>query len=369
MAPDAALERTALYPLHARLGARMVAFAGYEMPLHYARGILAEHLHTRAKAGLFDVSHMGQIRLCGAAPERALERLVPGEIAALAPLRMRYTLLLSEEGGILDDLIVTRKEDGLFLVVNAARKKSDYAFLAERLEGAAEVALLKERALLALQGPSSAAVLSRLLPGIERLPFMAAAEIALLGENCLVGRSGYTGEDGFEISLRAEAAPGLAERLLAEPEVEPIGLGARDSLRLEAGLPLYGQDLDEGTSPVEASLAWTIGKRRRQEGGFAGAGRILKELAEGAPRRRVGISPQGRAIAREGTPVSEPGGRAIGRVTSGGFAPSLAAPVAMGYLESAYAAAGTQVELLIRGEGRPAVVAPLPFLPSRHYRG
>jgi aminomethyltransferase len=347
----------------------MVAFAGYEMPLHYDSGILAEHLHTRAKAGLFDVSHMGQLALSGSAPERALERLVPGEIAGLPPMRMRYTLLLSEAGGILDDLIVTRRERALLLVVNAARKEADLGGLGVRLSGGATVAALRNEALLALQGPAAAAVLSRLAPGIERLPFMAAAEIGLAGSRCLVSRSGYTGEDGFEISLAAETAERVAERLLAEPEVKAAGLGARDSLRLEAGLPLWGHDIDETTSPVEASLAWTIGKRRRQEGGFAGAERVLRELAEGPRRKRVGIRPEGRVIAREGTPVVDRAGREVGRVTSGGFGPTVGGPVAMGYVESACAAAGEEVGLDIRGARRPARIERLPFVPARHYRG
>jgi glycine cleavage system T protein (aminomethyltransferase) len=365
----AALERTPLYTLHHRLGARMVAFAGYEMPLHYPSGIVAEHLHTRAQAGLFDVSHMGQLALSGSAPERALERLVPGDIAELPRMRMRYTLLLNPEGGIFDDLIVTRGEREVLLVVNAARKRADLVDLEARLQGGGTVTLAEDRALLALQGPAAAAVLSRLAPGIERLPFMSAAEIALAGARSLVSRSGYTGEDGFEIALAAEAAETLAERLLAEPEVKPVGLGARDSLRLEAGLPLWGHDIDETTSPVEASLAWTIGKRRRREGGFAGAERVLRELAEGPRKRRVGIRPEGRVIAREGTPVVAGPGREIGRVTSGGFGPSLGGPVAMGYVESAYAAAGEEVGLEIRGARRPARIERLPFLPARHYRG
>ncbi len=347
----------------------MVAFAGYEMPLHYAPGILAEHLHTREKAGLFDVSHMGQLALSGSAPARALERLVPGDIAGLAPMRMRYTLLLNDRGGIIDDLIVTCGESGLFLVVNAARKEVDFANLRERLDGDAAVRALTDRALLALQGPAAAAVLARFAPGIERLSFMSAREVALLGERVLLSRCGYTGEDGFEISLPAEAALKLAERLLAEPEVWPIGLGARDSLRLEAGLPLYGHDLDETTSPVEASLAWTIGKRRREEADFAGAERVLRELRQGARKRRVGIRPEGRVIAREGTPIVGGDGREIGRVTSGGFGPSLGAPVAMGYVESAYADPGREIGCLVRGASHPARIARLPFLPARHYRG
>jgi aminomethyltransferase len=346
----------------------MVAFAGYEMPVHYATGILAEHLHTRSQAGLFDVSHMGQLRLRGADAVAALETLVPGDIRALAPLRMRYTLFLNERGGILDDLIVTRLEDGLFLVVNAARKQVDLAHLRDHLPATAAIEPLVDRALLALQGPAAAAVLSRFVDGISRLAFMSAAEVELDSRRCLVTRSGYTGEDGFEISLPANAAEGFARKLLAEAEVLPVGLGARDSLRLEAGLCLYGHDIDETTTPVEADLAWTIG-RRRAEGGFPGAATVLRQLAGGAPRKRVGIRPEGRAPAREDTAIVDPEGNRIGRVTSGGFGPSVGGPVAMGYVDAGHIAEGTAIELLVRGVPRPARVVRLPFIRPRHYRG
>ncbi len=362
------LRRTPLYSLHQSLGARMVPFAGYEMPVQYPAGILAEHLHTRAQAGLFDVSHMGQLRLVGADPAAALEALVPGDIRALMPRQMRYSLLLNEQGGILDDLMATRLGDGFFLVVNAARKDADLAHLRDRLGAGATVEPLDDRALLALQGPAAAAVLSRLADGIERLPFMTAAEVALDGHPCLVTRSGYTGEDGFEISLPAADAATLAERLLAEPEVMPVGLGARDTLRLEAGLCLWGHDIDETTTPVEAALAWTIGKRRRVEGGFTGAAIVLHQLAQGAPRKRVGIRPDGRAPAREATAIADAAGNPIGRVTSGGFGPSVGGPIAMGYVDWAHAADGTALSLLVRGSARPAHVAPLPFVPHRYYR-
>ncbi len=374
-AVDAApLRRTPLYRLHQSLGARMVPFAGYEMPLQYPAGILAEHLHTRAQAGLFDVSHMGQMRIAGSDPAAALETLVPGDIRALAPMRMRYSLLLNGTGGILDDLMATRLADGLFdgglfVVVNAARKEADLAHVRDRLAGTAAVEPLEDRALLALQGPAAAAVLARLAPGVELMPFMTAAELALDGRQCLVTRSGYTGEDGFEISLPAADAPGLAEKLLAEPEVMPIGLGARDSLRLEAGLCLCGQDIDETTTPIEADLAWTIGKRRREEGGFPGAAAILRQLAQGASRKRLGIRPDGRAPARESTVIADDAGNEIGRVTSGGFGPSLGAPVAMGYVDAAHAAEGAPLSLLVRGSPRPARIVPLPFVPHRYHRG
>jgi aminomethyltransferase len=365
----APLKRTPLYALHREFGAKMVPFAGYEMPVQYPQGILAEHLHTRSQAGLFDVSHMGQIRLSGANPIGTLEALVPGDLRALAPMRMRYTLFLNEEGGILDDLMVTRREDGLFLVVNAARKEADLAHLRDCLSPTAAIEPLADRALLALQGPAAAAVLSRLIDGVAGLSFLTAAEVTVDGRPWLVTRSGYTGEDGFEISLPASEAEGLARRLIAQPEVLPIGLGARDSLRLEAGLCLYGHDIDEGTTPVEADLTWTIGKRRRAEGGFPGAVTILRQLAEGAPRKRVGIRPEGRAPAREDTEIVDTAGNRIGRVTSGGFGPSVGGPVAMGYVDRAHAAEGTALELLVRGAPRPARVAHLPFVPTHYYRG
>ncbi|MBO0735951.1 MAG: glycine cleavage system aminomethyltransferase GcvT [Alphaproteobacteria bacterium] len=364
---EAPLKRTPLYALHRELGARMVPFAGYEMPIHYPSGILTEHLHTRSQAGLFDVSHMGQIRLCGGDPIASFETLVPGDLAALAPMRLRYTLLLNEKGGIIDDLMVTRLGGELFLVVNAARKETDLARLRDRFGGAVEP--LADRALLAIQGPCAASALSRLAEGIAQLSFMAAAELTICGWPCLVSRCGYTGEDGFEISLPARGAESLARRLLIEPEVSPVGLGARDSLRLEAGLCLYGHEIDEDTTPVEAGLAWTIGKRRRAEGGFPGAITVLRQLAEGASRARVGIRPEGRAPAREGTLIADPAGNTIGHVTSGGFGPTIGGPVAMGYVEHSHAAEGKALGLLVRGTSRPARVVRLPFVPTRYYRG
>jgi aminomethyltransferase len=368
-AAAAPLKRTPLHALHVALGARMVPFAGYEMPVQYPSGILQEHLHTRARAGLFDVSHMGQVRLAGADAARALEALVPGDLVSLAPLHMRYTLLLTEQGGIIDDLMATRLEDGLFLVVNAARKEADLAHLRDRIAGATTVEPLTDKALLALQGPTAATVLSHFAPAVARLGFMTAMEATLDGRDCLITRSGYTGEDGFEISLRASDAATIAEMLLARPEVRPIGLGARDSLRLEAGLCLYGHDIDETTTPVEAGLAWTIGPRRRAEGRFSGAPIVLRQLAEGAPRRRIGIRPDGRAPAREETPIVSPAGETIGRVTSGGFGPSVGGPIAMGYVDRLHAAEGTALALLVRGIARPARAVRLPFFPHRYYRG
>lgn len=361
------LRRTPLFDLHRELGAKLVPFAGWEMPLHYADGILAEHRWCREKAALFDVSHMGQIVVRGADAAAALERLVPGDIRALAPGRARYTLFTDEEGGILDDLIVTNAGDHLALVVNAACKTADLAHLKAHLEPACRVEPLEDRALLALQGPAAATVLARLAPDCLALRFMQSAELRLSGLACRVSRTGYTGEDGFEISVPAEHAAKLARTLLAAEEVRPAGLGARDSLRLEAGLCLYGHDIDRTTSPVEAGLAWTVGKRRREEGGFPGAARILRELREGPARRLVGLRPDGRAPAREGTEIVGDGA-VVGRVTSGGFGPTVGGPIAMGYVAAVHAAPGTSLHLRIRGRDEPARVVPLPFVPHRYVR-
>jgi aminomethyltransferase len=348
----------------------MVPFAGYDMPVQYPDGILKEHLHCRASAGLFDVSHMGQARIDGAAAVAALEALVPGDLAALAPGRMRYTMFTDDSAGILDDLMVAAREDGgLVVVLNAACKAADMAHLAAGLAAGARATLIDDRALLALQGPKAVGVMARLAPGAENLKFMSAAGIAVAGIDCSVSRSGYTGEDGYEISVPADRAEDLARKLLAEPEVAPIGLGARDTLRLEAGLCLYGHDIDTTTTPVEAGLAWTISKRRRAEGGFPGAARIQRELAEGPPRKRVGIRPEGRAPARDGTAIADSAGHAVGTITSGGFSPSLAAPIAMGYVASAAAAPGTALSLDVRGRSLAARVADLPFVPHRYHKG
>jgi aminomethyltransferase len=360
-----ALARTPLYDLHKSLGAKMVPFAGYDMPVQFPGGIIAEHLHTRAAASLFDVSHMGQVRLDGEARVAALEALVPGDIAGLAAGRMRYTVLTNEAGGIRDDLMVTNRGDHLMLVVNAACKADDIAHLSRHMAG---VRPLPERALLALQGPAAAIVMARLAPGLAALPFMSAADARVAGIPCVAARSGYTGEDGFEISVDGKDAERLAQKLLGEPEVKPAGLGARDTLRLEAGLCLWGHDIDEATTPVEAGLAWTIAKRRRETGGYPGAARIARELAAGPARLRVGIKPADKAPAREETQVTAPDGRAIGRITSGGFGPSVGAPVAMGYVEAPFAAPGTALDLMVRGTARAARVAPLPFVPHRYRR-
>lgn len=370
-----ALERTPLYDLHVALGARMVPFAGYEMPVQYRAGILAEHRHTRSDAGLFDVSHMGQAWLVGPDHEttaRALERLVPGDVAGLKPGAIRYTLLLDASGGIIDDLMVTRpraaEDDGrLFLVVNASRKSVDYGVIAAGLPENVRLEPASDRALLALQGPKAADVLSRVAPDASGLGFMQFATMEVSGIPSQVSRSGYTGEDGFEISVPGDAAAAVAERLLGEPEAAPIGLGARDSLRLEAGLCLYGHDIDETTSPVEADLVFALSKSRRERGDFPGADRILGELRDGPRRRRIGFAPEGKAPAREGCEIVVDG-RTIGIVTSGGFGPTVDRPVGMGYVEAAFATHGTKIELMVRGTARPAEVVSLPFVPHRYFR-
>jgi len=369
-----ALKSTPLTALHHALGAKMVPFAGYEMPVQFERGIVAEHLHTRESAGLFDVSHMGQAELIGAGedPAAALERVCPSAVTALKPGRMRYSLLLNDEGGILDDFMVARTDEAdgrLFLVVNAACKEADFAYIAERLDGAAELVRLEKRALIALQGPKAEAALAELVPAVADMRFMDFAPAEWEGTALTVSRSGYTGEDGFEISVPADRVEDLARRLVEHVDVEPVGLGARDSLRLEAGLCLYGHDLDAETTPVEADLAWTISKPRRERADFPGAERILRQLDEGPERLRIGFRPTGRAIAREGTEIrDESGERAMGQVTSGSFAPSVGGPVGMGYVERDFAAEGTGLSLMLRGKARPATVTAMPFLPHRYKR-
>jgi len=376
IAPDASasLKTTPLNALHKEYGARMVPFAGYEMPVQYPAGIIAEHTHTRTAAGLFDVSHMGQAVLRGDDPAAAFERLVPGDISGLAPGAMRYSLLLNQAGGILDDLMVTRPgapgaEGQIYLVVNAACKDADFAHIDEQLQGIATLERDDERALLALQGPQAASVMARLAPAAGDLVFMRAAAMAVDGVDCFVSRAGYTGEDGFEISAPADAAERVARRLLAEPEVEPVGLGARDSLRLEAGLCLYGHDIDTTTTPVEAALNWAVAKRRRESADFPGAATILGQIAGGATRRRVGLLPEGRAPVREGAAISDRDGAEIGQVTSGGFSPTLGRPIAMGYVGSAFAEVGTEVRVNLRGRSLATTVAAMPFVEPNYYRG
>jgi aminomethyltransferase len=370
------LKRTPLHALHLELGGKMVEFAGYEMPVNYRLGVLKEHLHTRAQAGLFDVSHMGQAFVVGPdheATAAALETLMPGALKGLKLGAMRYSQLLNDSGGIIDDLMITRSvssdDDGrLLLVVNAARKDVDYRDILDRLPAGIELQPTHDRALLALQGPHAVDALARHCPKAEALTFMTATSAEFDGLDCHVSRSGYTGEDGFEISIDAENAETVARALLAEPEVEAIGLGARDSLRLEAGLCLYGHDVDEDTSPIEANLAWAVGKSRRSEGNFPGAERILSELEEGPARLRVGIVPEGRAPAREGTEIQNEAVETIGRITSGGFGPAVDGPIAMGYVARDYGATGTPIRLLVRGVARPALVVDMPFVPHRYRR-
>ena len=366
------LDKTPLHGLHVELGARMVAFAGYEMPVQYPLGILKEHLHTRKKAGLFDVSHMGQICLSGRKTARQLETLVPVSLTDLAVGQQRYALFTNESGGIMDDFMVTNTGDHLFLVVNAACKDQDCAHLNDQLGDSCDVQPFQDRGLLALQGPSAAAVMKRLAPQSTKLVFMRAAPMDVDGIPCFVSRSGYTGEDGFEISVPAEETEKLARTLLTHNDVEPIGLGARDSLRLEAGLCLYGHDLDPKTTPVEASLKWVLSKKRRsgrRKGGYPGAEVILDQLANGTTRKRVGILPEGKAPIREGTKLVDQNGDPIGQVTSGGYGPSLGTPIAMGYVASELANPGQTLKALVRDKERAAQVAMLPYIMQRYYRG
>ena len=364
------LKQTPLYALHLELGGKLVPFAGYAMPVQYPAGILKEHLHTREKAGLFDVSHMGQAFLSGDDPARALEGLTPADLSGLPEGMQRYGLLLNETGGIKDDFMTTRLkgEPALYLVVNAATKDGDFAYMGEKLAGAADLKPQPQRALLALQGPMAADVLERVSPGISSLTFMQAVRANVAGAPAIVSRTGYTGEDGFEISLDGKNADRVARTLLGDDRVLPIGLGARDSLRLEAGLCLYGHDMDEATDPVEANLTWSMGKRRKETRDFPGSDRIMGHLLNGAGKKRVGLRPEGRAPAREGTEIADKSGRVVGHVTSGGFGPSLNAPVAMGYVESQFSAPGTRLDLLVRGKAMPAEVVAMPFVPNRYKR-
>ncbi|MFP5425655.1 MAG: glycine cleavage system aminomethyltransferase GcvT [Gammaproteobacteria bacterium] len=369
------LHKTPLHALHVELGARMVPFAGFDMPVQYPLGVMKEHLHTREQAGLFDVSHMGQIRLLGADAARALETLVPVDIVDLPVGMQRYAMFTNESGGILDDLMVANLgNDELFLVVNAACKEQDLAHLQQHLGNRCDVQpLFEERALLALQGPAAVTVLARLAPEVAGMTFMQFRPITLLGQDCYVSRSGYTGEDGYEISVPAAAAEALARRLLAEPEVQAIGLGARDSLRLEAGLCLYGHDMNSATTPIEASLLWAISKVRRADGaragGFPGAAAIFAQQQQGVARKRVGLLPQERTPVREGAEIVDEAGKIVGAVCSGGFGPTLGAPLAMGYVDSEHAALDTSLYALVRGKRVALKVSKMPFVAQRYYRG
>lgn len=363
------LKKTPLDALHREMGGKMVAFAGYDMPIQYLMGIMGEHLHCREKTGLFDVSHMGQLLLTGDGVDDALETLVTGDLKGLKVGRLRYTLFTNDQGGILDDLMITRRENDFYLVVNAAVKAQDIAHLKARLEPhGVQITIMEDRALIALQGPAAELVLCQLNPQIAELSFMSAGAFELNGVDCWVSRSGYTGEDGFEISVPAADADALARKLLSFEDVAPIGLGARDSLRLEAGLCLYGHDIDEQTTAVEAALNFAISKRRREEGGFPGADIVLAQLEQGATRKRVGLLLKGRQPAREGAEIVNQAGDVIGQITSGGFGPSVGAPVAMGYVAAEYADEGMDIGVLVRGRTLDATVAKMPFVTKSYVR-
>ncbi|GEO84985.1 MULTISPECIES: glycine cleavage system aminomethyltransferase GcvT [Alphaproteobacteria] len=379
MDQSAELLKTPLYDLHLELGARMVPFAGYDMPVQYPAGVMKEHLHTRAKCGLFDVSHMGQVELRAMSgtfedAALALESLVPVDILGLKPGRQRYGFFTDDNGGILDDLMFANRGDHLYVVVNAGCKQADIAHMKKHLSERVEVTYRDDRALLALQGPRSEVVLASLGADVAAMKFMDVRDVTLCGAPCIVSRSGYSGEDGFEISVPADKAEELARALLAHPDCEPIGLGARDSLRLEAGLCLYGNDIDTTTSPIEAGLEWAIQKTRRtggaREGGFPGAGRILSEIDTGASRRRIGLKPEGKAPVRGHAKLyaDNEGRTELGEVTSGGFGPSVEGPIAMGYVPASHAEPGTQIFAEVRGKYLPVTVAAMPFVTPTYKR-
>jgi len=372
-------KRTKLYDFHVKHGAKMVPFAGYEMPVQYPLGVMKEHLHCRATAGLFDVSHMGQgfiIADNGTFETAAafLETLVPCDVKSLEPGQQRYTQFLNADGGIMDDLMVSRlgldgHQHWIYVVVNAGCKDDDFAHIEKHLPDGLKLKILDDMSLIAIQGPKAADVVSKYLPEAKTMPFMSSLDIELSGMWCHISRSGYTGEDGYEIAVKHTDVVEMCELFLSNDEVELIGLGARDSLRLEAGLCLYGHDIDITTSPIEAGLIWSIQKHRREEGGFLGAERVQKDIAERPPRRRVGVQPLGRAPAREGTVIQNMDGKDIGVITSGGFGPSHGGPVAMGYVKRRYSRSDTEIQLLIRGKAKPAKTVKLPFVPNNFYRG
>jgi len=365
---DQTLKTTPLNAAHKALGARMVPFAGYEMPVQY-EGVLAEHRWTREHAGLFDVSHMGQARITGEDALVQFERFVPGDYQALKPGKQKYSLLLNAEGGVLDDLMAGRPDhDGLYVVVNAGTKDQDFELLKNGLEGKASLMRLDNRALLAIQGPEAAEVMAGHEPVLAEMGFMECARLRLFGVDCLVSRSGYTGEDGYEISVPGEDAERIWNTLLEDARVKPIGLGARDSLRLEAGLPLYGHDVDETTSPVEAGLTFALNKSRKERADFPGAERIMRELADGPSRVRVGLIVKEGAPAREGAEIADAEGNVVGRVTSGGPSPSLGKNIAMGYAPPALSALGTELKVIVRGKAAAAEVVAMPFVAQRYYR-
>ena len=371
--PEAPLLRTPLHDLHLELGARMVPFAGYSMPVQYPAGLMAEHLHTRQAAGLFDVSHMGQLSVSGTDAAAALESLMPVDVIGLAPGRQRYGMLLNDDGGILDDLMFTRRPADFLVIVNGACKVADTAHIQAHIGNRCQVTPLPDAALLALQGPLAVRALERLVPGVSALVFMSGGAFAWQGHALFITRSGYTGEDGFEISVPADAAQAFARALLQEPEVKPIGLGARNSLRLEAGLCLYGNDIDTGTTPAEANLLWAVQKVRRsggaRAGGFPGAHTLLAQIDGGVKRVRVGLRALERVPVREHTALHLPDGAAVGEVTSGLLGPSADAPIAMAYVDTAHSASGTRLDALVRGKAVPMQVCPMPFVPHRYHRG
>ena len=363
------LKTTPLNAAHIAAGARMVPFAGYSMPVQYKDGVLKEHLWTRENAGLFDVSHMGQARLRGVSPLSAFEEVTPGDFIGLKPGKQRYSVLLNKKGGIIDDLMAARPDDdGLFVVVNGACKDNDFKVIDDELAGQVRIERLEDRALMALQGPKAAEVLAAHAPQAAAMVFMDARAFSAFGTDVIVSRSGYTGEDGYEISVPASEALRIWNTLLADERVRPIGLGARDSLRLEAGLPLYGHDVDESVSPVEADLAFAVSKKRREARDFPGAARIAKELAEGPSRKRVGLIVLEGAPAREGAQIADEAGEVVGVVTSGGFSPSLGKPIAMGFVPPALAGVGTRLKVIVRGKAQAAEVAAMPFVPPRYVR-
>lgn len=358
------LQKTPLHAIHARLGAKMVSFAGYEMPINYPTGIVAEHQHTRHSAGLFDVSHMGALEITGDQATQLLENLIPCDLKEMSIGQMRYGVFMLESGGVLDDLLITRQKNGYLLVINASRKDVDISYLKYHISNHADLKVWEEPVMLALQGPKAAQVLSQLYPEVIDMPFMTAKTFG----TSRISRSGYTGEDGFEILMNAIDGIAITEQLLNDSNIKPIGLGARDSLRLEAGLCLYGHELTESITPIEAGLAWAIGKRRRQEGGFLGADKIMNQLNNGTIRRRIGLSLLPGSIPREGAEIQIPNGNIVGYVSSGGHSPTLGHPIAMGYIEETYAIQESEVAILIRGQERKAKVVKLPFVPHSYFK-
>ena len=359
------LLKTPFWTMHKEAGGKMVGFAGYDMPIQYSgMGIMKEHLHTRKKAGLFDISHMGQAFLTSDTdPAIALEKIVPSDYIRLKPKRIRYTVLLNDQGGVIDDMMVTSWNNKVFfIVINAGCKEKDFAYLQKKLGDQIKLHIVTDRALLALQGPMASMVLAHLLPAVTDMKFMDAAKIIYKGQKIYISRSGYSGEDGYEISVPASFAETFAKELLSHSEVKWIGLGARDSLRLEAGLCLYGHELNEQITPIEANLGWIIQKRRREEKGFCGADKIIGQLNNGTAKKRVGIKPEGKAPMRDGTELLSPDGKKIGIITSGGFGPTVGKPVAMGYVETAFSATGTKLQAMLRGTIHPCEVAALPFI-------